>query len=247
MNPTIIAGDFIFTNKWTYGARVFTNLKFDKSKDPPIFRMPGLGKICRNDIVVFNFPYRNNKDSIQMNLEKIFVKRCVGIAGDILSVVNGYYHIADIVDTIGYIPEQMRFSFYHNDIDSTTLHTFPFDSIFHWNIINFGPLHIPTAGMTIALTPANFKLYHKQITYETRAVVTMKDSSAYINDSLVVAYTFIQNWYFFAGDNVMNSQDSRYFGLVPEAYIIGKSSIILSSKNIYTGKMRWKRLMKSIK
>lgn len=34
-------------------------------------------------------------------------------------------------------------------------------------------------------------------------------------------YEFKSNWYFFGGDNVLNSRDSRYFGLVPEDYIIG--------------------------
>jgi signal peptidase I len=34
-------------------------------------------------------------------------------------------------------------------------------------------------------------------------------------------YEFKTDWYFFAGDNVLNSRDSRYFGLVPEEYIIG--------------------------
>ena len=28
-------------------------------------------------------------------------------------------------------------------------------------------------------------------------------------------------WYFLGGDNVLNSRDSRYFGLVPEDYIVG--------------------------
>ncbi len=29
------------------------------------------------------------------------------------------------------------------------------------------------------------------------------------------------NWYFLGGDNVLNSRDSRYFGLVPQEYIVG--------------------------
>jgi len=50
-----------------------------------------------------------------------------------------------------------------------------------------------------------------------------------------------------AGDMTMNSQDSRYFGLVPEAYIIGRASLIITSKDINTGKRRWNRMLKSIK
>lgn len=30
-----------------------------------------------------------------------------------------------------------------------------------------------------------------------------------------------ENYYFFAGDNLLNSKDSRHFGLIPENFIIG--------------------------
>ena len=34
-------------------------------------------------------------------------------------------------------------------------------------------------------------------------------------------YTFRQDWYFFVGDNVTNSRDSRFFGFVPADFVIG--------------------------
>ena len=34
-------------------------------------------------------------------------------------------------------------------------------------------------------------------------------------------YTFRQDWYFFVGDNVTNSHDSRFFGFVPADFVIG--------------------------
>jgi len=96
------------------------------------------------------------------------------------------------------------------------------------------------------LTPENFKLYRKQIVYETGAVVRRKDSLIYINDTLTHDYTFRSNWYFIAGDKVMNSQDSRYIGLIPETFIIGKASRVLTSKDRNTGKRRWNRMFKRI-
>ncbi len=248
MEPTIMPGDFILTNKWTYGARIFTKLKFDKDNDPPIVRVPGLGQVKRNDVMVFNFPYRAGWDTIRMNMNLIFMKRCVGLPGDSLSIINSYYRIAGITDTLGYIPEQKRLAQYREVLDSTIMRTYPFDTLlFKWDIRNFGPLYIPAAGATIDLTPGNFTLYHKQITFETRSAVYMKDSSVYINDTLRTNYTFRHNWYFVAGDNVLNSQDSRYIGLIPETYIIGKASLILSSKDIYSGKRNWGRMMKVIR
>ena len=97
------------------------------------------------------------------------------------------------------------------------------------------------------LTPENFKLYHKLIVYETGAAVCMTDSLVFINDTIRQDYTFSNNWYWMAGDKVINSQDSRYIGLVPETYIIGKVSMILTSKDRNSGKRRWDRFMKRIK
>ncbi|MDO5000179.1 MAG: S26 family signal peptidase [Bacteroidales bacterium] len=34
-------------------------------------------------------------------------------------------------------------------------------------------------------------------------------------------YTFRQDWYFFVGDNVTNSRDSRFFGFVPADFVVG--------------------------
>ena len=43
----------------------------------------------------------------------------------------------------------------------------------------------------------------------------------YLKGCPIDSYTFSKNYYFMAGDNVLNSHDSRYFGLVPEEYIVG--------------------------
>ena len=247
MEPTILPGDFILTEKVSYGARIITGLKFDRNSDPTMIRIPGVRKMRRNDVVVFNSPYRYEWDSIRMNLEQIFVKRCIGIPGDSLSIVGGYYRIAGFNDTLGYIAEQKRLSRFYHSIDSINMRTFPFDNTINWNIINFGPLYVPAVGTTIELTPKNFKLYRQLIIFETGDVVWHDDSLVYINDTVRHYYTFRSNWYFFAGDNVLNSQDSRYFGLIPEDYIIGRASIVLTSKERYSNKRRWYRFMKRIK
>ncbi len=248
MKPTILPGDFVLVDKWTYGARIFTRLKFDRQGDPPMIRMSGTGHIERNDVVVFNFLYRKGDwDTIRMNLNMVYMKRCIGLPGDTLFIVNGYYRIAGLSDTVGYLSEQKRLVHDHSELAPNIMRAFPFDSTVNWTIRNFGPLYVPTSGATISLNERNFKLYRKQITYETGGVVQMGDSSVYINDTLAIDYTFRYNWYFMAGDNVINSQDSRYIGLIPEQYIIGKASMVLSSKDPYTGKRRWNRMMQRIK
>ena len=247
MEPVILPGDFILANKWTYGARIFTGLKFDRNSDPSMIHAPGVRQIRRNDVVVFNFPYRHTWDTIRMNLDKVLVKRCIGLPGDNISAVEGFYHVTGLVDTLGNIPEQKRLVHNRSTLDSVILKPSAFDKPLDWDIINFGPFYIPAAGCSIVLTPENFKLYHKQIVYETGAVVRCDDLLVYINDTLRYDYTFRCNWYFMAGDKAMNSQDSRYIGLIPEDYIIGRASRVMLSKDVHTGNRRWNRTLKRIK
>jgi signal peptidase I len=73
-----------------------------KKPQLPYFRFPGLQSIKRNDIVVFNWPadtvqqfFKTPDHKIRKPVDKKsnYVKRCVGIAGDTLSVVDGYVYI----------------------------------------------------------------------------------------------------------------------------------------------------------
>jgi signal peptidase I len=246
MSPSLLPGDFILVNKWSYGARIFTGLDFGRY-DPSMIRLPGTGNIKRNDVVVFNFPYRKGRDTIRMNLDRLFVKRCIGLPGDSLSIRNGYYHISGLSAHTGYLPGQEELSLYRGGFAPAVYRTFPKDSLLNWNILDFGPLYIPCAGDILQLTPMNYLLYKKQIMYETGSSVTMIDSMVYVDDVPLRHYIFINNWYFMAGDYALNSQDSRYIGLIPENYIIGKASVVLSSNDPGSGKKRWKRIFKPIK
>jgi signal peptidase I len=136
---------------------------------------------------------------------------------------------------------------HRSTLDSAILKPSAFDEPLCWDVINFGPFYVPATGDNIALTPRNFKLYRKLIVYETGAVVRMEDSSVFIGDTLRRSYTFHNNWYFMAGDKVINSQDSRYIGLIPEVYIIGRAAMVRTSKNRGTGKRRWNRMFKRIR
>ena len=44
-----------------------------------------------------------------------------------------------------------------------------------------------------------------------------------------------------------NSQDSRYIGLIPEEFIVGKVAMVLTSKNPDTKKFQWRRFFTRIK
>ena len=63
---------------------------------------------------------------------------------------------------------------------------------------------------------------------------------------LIREYTFKENYYFTAGDNGLNSRDSRYWGPVPEPFIVGVASRIWKSVDKYTGEWRSDRFLKGI-
>ena len=66
----------------------------------------------------------------------------------------------------------------------------------------------------------------------------------FLNNQEATDYIFKQNYYFMMGDNRNNSNDSRYWGFVPEENVVGKSVLILFSSN--NSGFNWKRLLKVI-
>jgi signal peptidase I len=44
----------------------------------------------------------------------------------------------------------------------------------------------------------------------------------------------------------MSSQDSRYWGLLPEEFIVGKAWLIWKSIDPLTDRMRWERFLKKV-
>jgi signal peptidase I len=67
MEDTLLVGDYLFVNKFLYGARVpFTDITLPEVRDP-----------ARGDIIVFKFPADPSRD---------FIKRLVGAPGDTIQI-----------------------------------------------------------------------------------------------------------------------------------------------------------------
>ena len=123
---------------------------------------------------------------------------------------------------------------------------YPWDKYMNWTIQDFGPLHVPARGQTVAMDSTAVKLYRNLVEWEQKKPLTKKENQVYLGDSLIQEYRFKENYYFVGGDYMENSKDSRYWGLLPEPYIVGVATRIWKSVDKSTGKIRWDRVMKRI-
>jgi signal peptidase I len=76
MEPTLLIGDYLLINKFTYGIRIpYTNVKFFQFKKPR-----------REDVIVFIFPLDPSKD---------FIKRVIGTEGEKVEIIHNKIYIND--------------------------------------------------------------------------------------------------------------------------------------------------------
>ncbi len=74
MVKTLLVGDFLFVNKFEYGAKVpLTHI-----------RLPGIRRPQRGDIIVFQFPQDPSKD---------FIKRCIATGGETIQIKDKVVYV----------------------------------------------------------------------------------------------------------------------------------------------------------
>lgn len=247
MAPTLIAGDRILVNKLIAGARIYTKLEFGQDIPLRSFRIPGFRPVRVNDVVAFNVPHGYKRDRIEFCINYVYAKRCVGTPGDSVSIRDGYLRNNRYTGDIGCAGQQRMFSALPDSlIPPTVLRAMPFDDgLFGWTIKNFGPLYVPRAGARIPLDFRNYELYRQLVEYETGGNLTFGEK-ALLDGHPLEEYTFRRNYYFLCGDNVANSEDSRYWGFVPEEFIIGVISRITYSEEPVSGQRRPDRRWKPV-
>jgi signal peptidase I len=104
MENSLLVGDFLFVSKFHYGTRTtttplqipLTHQKIWFTEIPsysslvklPQYRLPGISKVKNSDVVVFNVPprYLNENNDYPVDLKTNYIKRCVGIAGDTVTI-----------------------------------------------------------------------------------------------------------------------------------------------------------------
>ena len=379
LEKSLLIGDFLFVSKFHYGARApmtaisapmvhdtIPGLKirsYLKYPQYPYLRLPRLQKIRRNDIVVFSWPadtvrqffVREKRVDKPIDKKSNYVKRCVGVPGDTLEIIDGFVHTNGIKNIL---PERARVQYtFHAyakkgvssrkllshgfedfnrtyKIDNITENSYqkiiphiigrmgntienfkvvtpskglPADIIFeeglrvseilelkkemsltleeasilrkisgidsvnrsintikisnetffpnkityNWNEDNFGPIVIPKKGMKVELNRKNISLYKKIISEYEGNKLEINPSQIKVNDIHVEQYTFKKDYYWMMGDNRHKSEDSRFWGFVPDDHIVGKPIFIwFSIKGINDGlknwKIRWDRVFTTV-
>jgi len=122
--------------------------------------------------------------------------------------------------------------------------TFPYDTAnFKWSEDNFGPIWIPKKGASIEMNAKNISLYKRVIQVYENNEWQERDGKVYINGQEESSYTFKMDYFWMMGDNRHNSQDSRFWGFVPEDHVVGKATLIWFS---WQNGPRWSRIFKRI-
>jgi signal peptidase I len=213
MAPTLVPGDRVWVNKLLFGARIYKSLNFEDHAPLKCFRLPGFRKIKPGDVICFNYPLGYDEWTvIEFKINYVYCKRVVGTPGDTIGIEDGITWNNNYEGTIGVLDKQMDIQ---NMPDSilwlrTIVGTMPFTRPM-WTIKNFGPMYVPKKGVTIELDSIGRAIYGPVILYET---------GSWPADDMT-SHTFQHDYYFAFGDNSVESQDSRYWGFIPEDFIIG--------------------------
>jgi len=247
MYPTLHVGDRVWVNKLIVGARIYEDINSANSSTLCSWRTRGMRRVERNDILIFNYP--NNDNRIAFKINYVYAKRCVALPGDSISAIDGYYKNNNYHESLGNKRAQDYLNQVSEDrLDECIKYTIPYSyDTYPWNIRNFGPIYVPRKGDVIHLDAETLLFYSKILEFETgKTFSTSSDSTVLADGEPIEFHIFTHDYYFTVGDNVMNSCDSRYWGFVPEEYIVGVVGFIPYSIDKHTGELKGNRIFKHV-
>lgn len=218
MENEVMTGDLLFVNKFIYGGTSPRNIPFTNVR-LPWFRVPAIRSVERGDVIVFVFP--GNRDEIAPEDFTFYLKRCVGVPGDTIQVVNRVLYVNG---SPARLPRNMHFSVPRianpRGVD---------DRIFPpgapWNEDNYGPIVVPKTGMVVPLNRATLPSWETFIIREGHTVKADGDIIL-VDGKAVTEYSVQRDYLFGMGDHRDNSLDSRYWGFIPEENIVGTPLIV---------------------
>jgi signal peptidase I len=178
MMPTLLVGDFILVNKFTYGLRLpVANTK-----------VLALGQPARGDVVVFRYPGMTPDDP---KAGTDYIKRVVGLPGDRITFKDQVLYVNDVAvakrETGVYIGRGQGRSM-------TGASLFEVD--------------LPGSGDAPGRTHLSLEI------------------ARYSDPRSENQWVVPAGHYFVMGDNRDQSEDSRFWGFVPEQNLVGKAFLV---------------------
>lgn len=220
MSPAYESGEAVWVNKLLMGARIYTDFDFSSS-ELKAFRMPGFRKPKTGDVVIFNYPHGRDNYKIEFRINYVYAKRILGCPGDVIGIKDGICYKEGFDGTFGVKEIQEALSNTPEFQLGYSKSAFPLTDEVGWTVYDTGPLRVPAKGMSVPMTRLNYILYSHVIEYETGEMPLWENGQCFSAGKPITYYSFLQDYFYLIGDNVLNSKDSRYFGFVPELYLIG--------------------------
>jgi len=172
MENSLLVGDFLFVSKFHYGSRTtstplqvpLTHQKIWFTEIPsyvewiklPQYRLPGISKVKREDVVVFNVPpaFLNEGIEYPVDLKTNYIKRCVALPGDIMEIKNRQVFTNG---TASPTPPEMQYNYTIISKDRISDRNFEKFEIGSEDISNIEFLSNNTVKYTVGLTEERFK------------------------------------------------------------------------------------------
>lgn len=222
MEKTLLNGDFILVNKMAYGPRIpITPLStpFVEKKwyldfwQLPYSRFFGSPEIERNDVIVFNYPV---EDEFPVDHRTHFVKRCVGLPGDSIGIIDTKVYINSALQNYSNYT-QHNYSLKTKDagVDSVFLDT---------NDITEGGLISQKGDYSFSLTNNN---YLKLKAYKNVISIDLNIEKNELWDETVFPYSQVYPW------NIDNF-GALYIPKKGDTLILDSNTIVLYRRLIKT-------------
>ncbi|HEX7370164.1 MAG TPA: signal peptidase I [Rhodanobacteraceae bacterium] len=205
MMPTLLVGDFVLVNKFAYGLRLpVTNTRILAGLDP--------GEPKRGDIAVFRYPLNPKED---------YIKRIVGLPGDTIKVVGHDVCVSGTEGQCAPDAEVTNPQVYVNGKKVPDELVGPYhgtDKVSIQEEEQMSPIGLFNEDLT--------GVHHKIMVITNRGI----PADGYCAGGTRLAdgceWVVPKGYYFAMGDNRNNSEDSRFWGFVPEQNLAGKAFLI---------------------
>jgi signal peptidase I len=253
MKQSLNPGDFVFINKFGTGFKRNEILAFNyfpeegsRNSKPNLFiqrciGLPGDSIKIENGNVIINNEKEPENSSLQYNYH---VKSKTRLDSALLlkyNITEGGL-VSDELDYSFSLTQKVADSLKQNTFiveleknpekkESWDKEIFPNNAKYKWNKDNLAGIYIPKKGDSIHLDTPNIGFYIKLISVYEKNKLEISPDGIFINGEKKNTYAVKDNYYFMMGDNRDNALDSRYWGVLPGKYIIGKVGFIIFKRN----------------